>query len=67
THITRLARVLGLTDETNPDKIERDLMQVLPKKEWFDFTYGLIEYGRTYCPAKSHNHATCPLSKINDR
>ncbi|MBI2486102.1 MAG: endonuclease III [Deltaproteobacteria bacterium] len=66
THVGRLARVLGLTDETNPDKIERDLMQILPQKEWFDFTYRLIECGRTYCPAKPHNHAACPLSKIND-
>jgi endonuclease-3 len=66
THISRLARVLGLTDETNPDRIERDLMEILPKEEWFDFTYRLIEYGRTYCPARPHDHAACPLSKIDD-
>lgn len=66
THISRLARLLGLTDETNPDRIERDLMEILPKEEWFDFTYRLIEYGRTYCPARPHDHASCPLSKIDD-
>ena len=66
THVIRLSRLLGLTDETNPDKIERDLMQILPREEWFDFTYTLIDYGRKYCPARRHNHATCPLSRIDD-
>jgi len=66
THVIRLSRLLGLTDETNPDKIERDLMQILPREEWFDFTYTLIDYGRKYCPARRHNHAACPLSRIDD-
>ena len=55
THVKRLSMRFGLTDETNPEKIERDLMELLPKKEWFIFTYRLIEYGRNYCPAR-----TCP-------
>ena len=66
THVKRLSRLLGLTGETDPDKIERDLMNILPKDEWFDFTYRLIDYGRKYCPARPHNHAACPLSKIDD-
>ena len=66
THVKRLSRLLGLTGETDPDKIERDLMKILPKEEWFDFTYWLIDYGRKYCPARPHNHAACPLSKIDD-
>ena len=66
THVKRLSRLLGLTGETDPDKIERDLMDILPKEEWFDFTYWLIDYGRKYCPARPHNHAACPLSKIDD-
>ncbi|HWP91611.1 MAG TPA: endonuclease III [Thermodesulfobacteriota bacterium] len=66
THVKRLSRLLGLTGETDPDKIERDLMNILPKEEWFDFTYRLIDYGRKYCPARPHNHAACPLSKIDD-
>ena len=66
THVKRLSRFLGLTGETDPDKIERDLMDILPKEEWFDFTYRLIDYGRKYCPARPHNHAVCPLSKIDD-
>ncbi|MBI2051154.1 endonuclease III [Candidatus Roizmanbacteria bacterium] len=63
THVKRLSRLLGLTGQTNQDKIEQDLMQILPKKEWFEFTYRTIEYGRKYCIAKPHNHTECPLSK----
>lgn len=64
THVKRLSKLLGLTNHTDPVKIEKDLMEVLPKKEWFSFTYRLIDYGRKYCPARSHNHAVCPLTKI---
>lgn len=63
THVKRLARQLGITQETSPDKIEKDLMKILPKKEWFGFTYRLIDYGRKYCPARPHNHRECPLYK----
>jgi endonuclease-3 len=62
THVGRLARVLGLSKHTDPNKIERDLMKLVPKKDWFKFTYLLIEYGRNYCPARPHNHGECPLS-----
>ena len=61
THVKRLARVLGLSDETDPVKIERDLMEIFPKKEWFHATYLLIEYGRKYCPARAHDTSKCPL------
>lgn len=64
THVIRLSRLLGLTDHADAVKIERDLMQILPKKEWFEFTYRLIDYGRKYCPARRHDHASCPLSRI---
>lgn len=61
THVRRLSKKLGLTDHTDPNKIEKDLMELLPKKEWFGFTYRLIEYGRTYCSAKPHKHEKCPI------
>lgn len=61
THVKRLAYRFGLTDEENPDKIERDLMAIIPKKDWFKATYLLIEYGRKYCTAKHHEHTKCPL------
>ncbi len=64
THVRRLAKRFGLTEEDDPNKIERDLMNILPKKEWFDFTYRLIEYGRKYCTAKPHNHSACPFAHI---
>ncbi|RJQ28561.1 endonuclease III [Candidatus Parcubacteria bacterium] len=64
THVKRLARALGLSKETDPVKIEEDLMKIFPKKEWFKLTYRFIEYGRKYCVARPHNHAECPLTKV---
>jgi len=61
THVARLAKKFGLTDHTDPKKIEQDLMALFPKKEWFKLTYYLIEYGRRYCPAKPHDHSKCPI------
>lgn len=62
THVMRLSQKLGLTKHTDPVRIERDLMALIPKKEWFAFTYRLIDYGRVYCIARSHDHAHCPLT-----
>ncbi|RME59940.1 endonuclease III [Candidatus Parcubacteria bacterium] len=64
THVRRLARRLGLTDEESPEKIEQDLMQLLPRREWFGFAHRLIDYGRTYCPARPHDHEHCPLTVL---
>ncbi len=64
THVKRISRRLHLTDEENPDKIERDLMSIVPRKNWFEFTYLLIEYGRRYCTARRHDHTQCPLTSI---
>jgi len=61
THVRRLSRLLGLTDNTDPKKIEQDLMRILPKREWFDFTHRMIDYGRKHCPARPHHHTVCPL------
>lgn len=62
THVMRLSHVLGLSKEKTPEKIERDLMAVIPKKDWFIATYMLIDYGRKYCPARPHKHELCPLT-----
>ena len=65
THVKRLTRLLGLTKETKPEKIEKDLMEIMPKgEEWRDFPLRLIQYGREYCPARKHNHKNCPLTKL---
>ncbi len=63
THVRRLARAFGLTHHTNPVKIEQHLMEILPKKEWFDFTYRLIDYGRKYCTTRC-THEMCLLRKF---
>lgn len=60
THVRRLSRLFGLTTENNPDAIEQDLMAVIPKEEWFAWTYRMIEYGRQYCTARCR-HKDCPL------
>ena len=64
THVKRISRVLGLTRQTDPEKIEKDLMKIVPRNEWLHFTYLLIEYGRTYCTAIKHIHENCPLTKM---
>lgn len=60
THARRLSNLFGLTNSQNPDIIERDLMQILPKKDWGEITYLFAEYGREYCTARC-NHLKCPL------
>jgi endonuclease III len=64
THVMRLSHVLGLSKQNTPQKIEKDLMKIVPKKEWLRFTYLLIEYGRKYCTARKHDHKSCPLTKF---
>ncbi len=64
THVRRFALKFDLTDNTDPNKIERDLMKLLPKKEWFDFTFRIQKYGREMCPANRHECKDHPLTKI---
>ena len=64
THVRRLSQKLGLTNHSDPVKIEQDLMALLPKKEWFDFTYQIIEYGRQICKARKHDCKNHPLTKM---
>lgn len=64
THVRRLSIKLGLTDHGDPNKIEQDLMKLLPKEEWFDFTYRMIDYGRNICQARPHDCKEHPLTKI---
>lgn len=67
THVKRLARLWGLSKEMSPEKIEKDLMELLPKEEWFQFTYLVIEYGRKYCTARVKDHSKCPLEKYEKK
>lgn len=64
THVMRLATKLGLTDKKDPEKIEQDLMKIIPKEDWIDFSHMLILFGREYCPARPHECANCPLGDL---
>jgi len=61
THVKRVAARLGLTDETNPVKVERDLMEVLPRDQWIPFAFRLILHGRARCDARRPDCAGCEL------
>jgi len=63
THVKRLSQLFGFTTNSNPDKIERDLMDIVPRSEWKDFTLRMIDYGRKYCPAHC-KHTDCPLKEF---
>lgn len=60
THVKRLARLFGLTKEKEPNKIEKDLMELFPQKDWHGVNPRLVYYGRAYCTARC-KHADCPL------
>src|SRR3989344_8917450 len=65
TPVARLARKFDLTDFKDPVKIERDLMEILPSKEWGDFNHRLVLYGRHVCRRRVHNNCEDhPLTKI---
>lgn len=53
THVMRLAQLFGLTDKKDPEKIEKDLMEIVPKAKWRDFPLQLIYYGRNHHKARS--------------
>ncbi len=61
THVSRISQRLGLTDNTNPTKIEFDLMKIIPKDQWDGFSLRLIYFGRQYCRARNPLCRDCPL------
>ena len=64
THVRRLAQRLGLSENNDPNKIEQDLMRIVPKDKWMRITDLLIFHGRRVCTAKKPNCAGCVLNKI---
>lgn len=64
THVKRLAKRLGLTRETDPVKIERDLMKKIPKELWGRITYLLIDHGRKVCKARNPACDECILRDL---
>jgi endonuclease-3 len=64
THVRRLSNRLGFSDQSDPDKIEKDLMALVPPERWFGFTYVLIDHGRAICIARKPKCAECPVNRL---
>ena len=64
THVIRLSQRLGLSSHAQPEKIEKDLMELIPKKDWLATTYLIIDHGRAICTAKDPRCDLCPIKKI---
>lgn len=63
THVKRITKRLGITEHTDPVKIEQDLMKLIPKKEWKHITHMVIEHGRNLCKARNPFCKNCFLNK----
>jgi len=61
THVGRVSERLGLTSEKDPEKIERDLMGIIPREKWIKFCHQLIRLGREICQARKPKTGVCPL------
>jgi endonuclease III len=64
THVGRLSRRLGLTENDDPVKVEADLMELLPKKEWIDFSHRMIYHGRQVCVARRPRCEACVMQSF---
>jgi endonuclease-3 len=64
THVSRISRRLEFTNEEAPEKIERDLMKIIPQDKWIDFAHELIFHGRRCCTARKPNCAACPIEDL---
>ncbi|GGC61971.1 endonuclease III [Haloferax sulfurifontis] len=64
THVQRLSRRLGLTEEEYPERIEEDLMPVVPERDWQQFTHLFISHGRAVCDARNPDCDACVLEDV---
>lgn len=64
THVGRLSERLGLTKETNPEKVEQDLMKLVPREQWTLFSHWLIWHGRRRCSARKPDCANCEIRPL---
>ena len=64
THAGRLSRRLGLSREEDPVKVERDLMALVPRRDWLDFNFLLVEHGRALCQARKPRCPECFLRRL---
>jgi len=63
-HVKRLSGRLGLSRQAVPEKIEQDLLKIVPKKDWLDFNYLLVNHGRRICQARRPKCPECALAKL---
>jgi len=64
THVGRISQRLAFTTHRDPVKIEFDLMKIIPKSDWSDFSLRLVFFGREFCSARNPKCPTCPLNKL---
>lgn len=62
THMLRLSRRMGLTAQTDPDKVEVDLMEIVPREDWTVFSHLITSLGRSWCKARNPACETCPVA-----
>jgi endonuclease-3 len=67
THVMRLSHRLGLTRQATPEKIEKDLMKIIPQNDWIWFSHALIHHGRQICKARNPMCPNCPLLSLCPR
>jgi endonuclease-3 len=67
THVARISRRLGLSQQKDPEKIEQDLMRQIPQREWIALSHRMIQHGRRYCTARNPKCDECPLGSICPR
>jgi endonuclease-3 len=64
THVSRISQRLDLTKETTPEKIEQDLIKLLPQDHWIQFAHQVIHFGRELCVARKPKCAECPIESL---
>ncbi len=64
THVRRISQRLGLSGKNDPDKIENDLMDLVPRADWIDFNYLFVDHGRNMCRARKPLCLKCPINKL---
>ncbi|MGB9905749.1 MAG: endonuclease III [Candidatus Saccharicenans sp.] len=64
THVRRLSERLGLSRQHDPDKIERDLMEIVPREDWLDFNFLLVDHGRKVCQARKPLCPRCVIKPL---
>ena len=64
THVKRLSQRVGLSKEKDPNKIEKDLLRIVPRKDWLDFNYLLVDHGRRICMARKPLCKECIIKHL---